>query len=70
VNKLQILRQVTKPMTEAKVAEVVRARYGVVRENVSRDDTAVVLRAQVLDRRKAERQAVASTPRPRRIFGY
>ena len=68
MNKLHTLRQVTKPMTGAKVAEIVRARYGVERENVSSDDTSVVLRAQVLNRRKAERREQA-IPRPRRVLG-
>lgn len=38
MNPLDILRQVTKPMTDAEAKTMVRARYGAVRENASRDD--------------------------------
>lgn len=43
---LEILRRVTKPATDAQVADIVRARYGALgRENISNDDPLLVERA-------------------------
>jgi hypothetical protein len=52
VNKLNILRQVTKPKTEAEVMEIVRSRYDNVRENASTDDQVSGKVAAELTRRK------------------
>ena len=70
MNKLQILRQVTKPMTEAKVTEIVRVRYGNVRQNASTDDQVTVQRAASLIRRKAERNVSETPQKPGRAFSY
>jgi hypothetical protein len=43
-------------MTEAKVTEIVRLRYGNVRQNASSDDPVTAQRALGLTRRKAERK--------------
>lgn len=52
---LDILRQVTKPMTDAQAKTVVRARYGAVRENASRDDPVSVRQAEkALERGKGK----------------
>lgn len=70
MNKLDALRRVTKPMTEAKVTEIVRVRYGNVRQNASSDDVGAVQRAAGLPRRKAERKATTTPQRPGRAFSF
>lgn len=58
-------------MTEAKVKDIVRLRYGNLRQNASNDDQVAVQRAAGLTRRKAERKATEATPqRPGRAFHY
>jgi hypothetical protein len=64
VDKLNILRQVTKPMTEAEVKEVMRLRYGNVRENVSNDDQVTARVGAELTKRNAKLKTEAITKRP------
>lgn len=68
MSKLDALRQVTKPMTEAKVMEIVRVRYGHVLQNASSDDAVTRQRAAGLARRKAERKAMVTLQSPSRAF--
>ena len=70
MSKLDALRKVTKPMTEAKVTEIVRLQYGQVLQNASRDDAVTVQRAAGLARRKAERKAAVASLRPGRVSSY
>jgi hypothetical protein len=64
VNRLNILRQVTKPMTEAEVKEVMRLRYGNVRENMSNDDPVTARAGDEMTKRKAKLKTEAITKRP------
>jgi len=61
MSALDILRRITKPMTDAESVAMVRAKYGVGRENVSSGDVVAVERArEVFARRKAKNTAVAN----------
>lgn len=68
MSKLDALRQVTKPLTETQVAEIVRVRYGHVLQNASSDDAVTRQRAAGLARRKAERKALVALQPSGRVF--
>jgi len=38
MSNFEILRRVTEPTTDAKVMDIVRARYGHIRDNIGSDD--------------------------------
>lgn len=52
MSALDILRRITRPMTPEESEAMVRALYGVGRENVGNDDPVAVQRARVLFSRK------------------
>ncbi|KQV52860.1 hypothetical protein ASC95_08660 [Pelomonas sp. Root1217] len=60
MSALDILRRITKPMTDAESVAMVRTQYGVGRENVSNGDLVAVQRArEVLARRTGKNTTVA-----------
>lgn len=73
MNPIDILRRVTQPMTDAESEAMIRAKYGVGKENVSNDDPMSIQRAsQLVARSNAQtaKDQFIETPVKSRKLGF
>ncbi len=60
MSNFEIIRRVTEPTTDAKVMDIVRARYGHIRENIGNDDPVLTARVTGAHRRISTKRAAES----------